>query len=142
MAGQRLSPFAQDLLDNLKVKKTHLAVFRMWCEEESPPECQGVIKDVIENTQQMIDILEEALKREGVRVPDVIPNPDFIAEARKQPHSRARLNFAEQFLRRSLAWYEERISRLEEGRKEREIWDQLFTLETNNWAAIEDYLSP
>ncbi len=141
MAGRKKSPFVQDLLRNLETKRTHLAVFRMWCEEKTSPECEDVIKEVIENTTQMVDILTQALRQEGEQVPEIMPNPDFIAEARKQPHSRARLNFAEQFLRRSLAWYEERLSRRDVP-GEREVWDRLFTLETNNWARIEDYLSP
>ncbi len=141
MAGREKSPFVRDLLHNLETKQTHLAVFRMWCEEKSPPECQDVLKYVIDNTTQMVDILVQALKRQGERVPNVVPDPELIAEARKQPHSRARLNFAEQFLRRSLAWYEERLER-DGDAEERDVWDRLFTLETNNWARVEDYLSP
>ncbi len=140
MAGREKSPFVRDLLHNLETKQTHLAVFRMWCEEKAPPECHDVLKEVIENTSQMIDILVQALKDQGERVPNVLPNPDFIAEAKKQPHSRARLHFAEQFLRRSLAWYEERLTR-QSTPEEHSVWDRLFTLETNNWARIEDYLS-
>lgn len=141
MAGRKKSPFVQDLLRNLEVKKTHLAVFRMWCEEKTSPECEDVVKEVLTNTAQMVDILTHALRRQGEQIPEITPNPDFIAEARKQPHSRARLAFAEKFLRRSLAWYEERLSRQEDP-EEHEVWDRLFTLETNNWAKVEDYLSP
>lgn len=141
MAGRERSSFVRDLLHNLETKQTHLAVFRMWCEEKSPPECEDVLKEVIENTTQMVDILTQALKQQGVRVPDIVPRPDFIAEARKQPHSRARLAFAEEFLRRSLAWYEERLAH-DDHPDQREVWDRLFTLETNNWARVEDYLNP
>ena len=140
MAGREKSSFIRDLIHNLETKQTHLAVFRMWCEEKAPSECHNVLKDVIDNTTEMIDVLVQALKQQGERVPDILPNPDFIAEAKKQPHTRARLSFAEQFLRRSLAWYEERLTR-PSAPEERDVWDRLFTLETNNWARIEDYLS-
>ncbi len=141
MTTHKPSPFARSLLQNLQVKRDHLAVLRMWCEEKSPPECQQVFGDVMSTTSKMIDLIIEALRREGEDIPPPSPDPQFIAEARKQPNSRSRLSFAEQFLRRSLAWYEERLSEAKTP-EERAFWDQLFTLETNNWAKVEDALSP
>ncbi len=135
------STFVQDLLTNLDQKRTHLAVFRMWCQERHPPECETVFNQIIENTREMIDILIDALKKEGVPIPDHLPNPRFIAEARKQPNTNARLHFAERFLRRSLAWYEERLARAQDP-EEREVWERLFELEATNWALVEDYLNP
>ncbi len=141
MSTHKPSTFARYLLQNLQTKRDHLAVFRMWCEEKSPPECQQVFGDIMTTTSTMIDLIVEALRREGEDIPPPSPDPHFIAEARKQPNSRSRLGFAEQFLRRSLAWYEERLSEARSP-EERALWDQLFTLETSNWAKVEDYLSP
>ncbi len=134
------SAFIQDILTNLDQKRTHLAVFRMWCQEKNPPECDRVFNKIIRNTQEMIDILIDTLRRHGQPVPDHLPNPRFIAEARKQPNSEARIHFAERFLRRSLAWYEERLSRASSP-EEREVWERLFEIEANNWALVEDYIN-
>ncbi len=141
MTPRERSPFVQDLLANLEHKRTHLAIFRMWCQEKHPPECDAVLNEVIKNTQNMIDILVDALKREGEPIPESLPNVDMIAEARKQPNSEARMNYAERLLRRSLAWYEERIARAE-TEEQRKVWESLFEIEANNWALVEDYLSP
>ncbi len=141
MSAHERPAFVRDMLHNLEQKRTHLAVFRMWCEEKAPPECHDVLQAVIQTTAQMIDALVAALRKHGESIPETVPNPYFIAEARKQPHSNARLHFAEQFLRRSLAWYEERLSRAMET-EERALWDHLFTLETRNWATVEDYINP
>ncbi len=141
MVERERSPFVQDLLSNLERKRTHLAIFRMWCQEKQPPECDAVLKEVIGKTQQLVDILVNALKKEGEPVPDTLPNPDMIAEARKQPNSEARMNYAERLLRRSLAWYEDRIAHSERP-EERQVWESVFEIEANNWALVEDYLSP
>jgi len=113
----------------------------MWCQEKNPPECDAVLNEVIKNTQRMIDILIDALKREGEPIPDTLPNVDMITEARKQPNSEARMNYTERLLRRSLAWYEERIARAE-TEEHRKVWEHLFETEANNWALVEDYLNP
>ena len=99
-----------------------------------------MLETLIANTSQMVDALVQALRREGVAVPSPEPNPALIKEARKPPHSRARLHYAEQLLRRSLAWYEERLD--EASPEERPLWERLFALETENWARVEDMLTP
>jgi len=134
------STFVRHVLDNLAQKRTHLAVFRMWLDENPSPECQQVLQTLIHNTLQMIDMLVEALHREGVRPPDPAPDPELIREARKPPHSRACLHFAEHLLRRSLAWYEARLDQA--VAQERSLWERLFLLETENWAQVEDAITP
>ncbi len=133
------SAFVGYVLDNLAQKRTHLAVFRMWLDESASPECQAVLQTLVHNTLQMIDTLTEALRREGIRAPDPAPDPAMIREARKPPHSRACLHLAEQMLRRSLAWYEERLDQA--AAHERPLWERLFLLERENWGAVQNALT-
>jgi len=135
-----VSAFVQQLLDTLAQKRTHLAIFRMWWDEHPTPECRDVLQVLIANTTQMIDTIVAALRQEGVRPPDPEPDPRLIREAKKPPHARACLHWAEQTLRRSLAWYEERMSQA--GERERPVWERLFLLESENWARVEDAITP
>lgn len=134
------SRYVQSLLDNLAQKRTHLAIFRMWWDEHPTPECREVLKDLIARTQDMVDTITEALRREGVRAPDPEPDPVLIREAKKPPHARACLHWAEQALRRSLAWYEQQLAQARP--EERPVWERLFLLESENWAQVEDAITP
>lgn len=141
MSVLKSSPFAEDLKHTLEAKRTHLAVFRLWKQSGGPEDFIELLEILIEHTTHMIDTLVDALRREGEPIPDIMPEASFIAEAQRQPTTPARARFAERFLRRSMAWYEERLSAAREG-DERATWSHLFDLETENWARVENYLSP
>jgi len=135
------SPFAEDLKRSLAQKRSHLAAFRLWRQIGGSDDFVSLLDGLIARTDQMIDLLIEALKREGEPIPDVEPDPSFIAEARGRPNARARAQFAEQILRRSMVEFEQKLSATRE-KEQRDLWNSLFDLEAENWAAVEDYLNP